>query len=155
MGLDQYLYANKFLSNSSWTTDQEKKQFAAIVKELDASKFINTNNPTVQVQFQVAYWRKSNQIHKWFVDTVQDGVDDCREAYVSRTKLKELVDLCQKAVDNKDSAEKILPTQSGFFFGGTDYDEFYWSDLNATIISLTRALTNTPDDYEFYYTSSW
>ena len=26
---------------------------------------------------QIASWRKANAIHKWFVDNVQDGVDDC------------------------------------------------------------------------------
>ena len=39
---------------------------------------------------QLGYWRKANAIHKWFVDNVQGGVDDCRRAPVSRAKLTEL-----------------------------------------------------------------
>jgi hypothetical protein len=39
---------------------------------------------------EVMYWRKANQIHKWFVDNVQDGVDDCKEYWVSEEKLQEL-----------------------------------------------------------------
>ena len=26
---------------------------------------------------QVGYWRKANEIHNWFVDNIQDGIDDC------------------------------------------------------------------------------
>ena len=26
---------------------------------------------------RVGYWRKANQIHNWFVNRVQDGIDDC------------------------------------------------------------------------------
>ena len=39
---------------------------------------------------KVAYWRKANAIHGWFVDNIQDGVDDQNEYYVSKEKLEEL-----------------------------------------------------------------
>ena len=42
---------------------------------------------------EAGYWRKANAIHGWFVDNVQDGMDDCKEYYVSREKLKELLGL--------------------------------------------------------------
>ena len=32
------------------------------------------------------YWRKANQIHKWFVDNVQGGIDDCRPYPVSQSR---------------------------------------------------------------------
>lgn len=47
----------------------------------------------------VCYWRKANQIHKWFVDNVQDGNDDCKEYFVSPGKITELRDLCKKVLD--------------------------------------------------------
>lgn len=28
---------------------------------------------------EIGYWRKANHIHKWFVDCVQDGEDDCEK----------------------------------------------------------------------------
>ena len=40
---------------------------------------------------EVGYWRKANQIHKWFVDNVQDGVDDCGEYKVTKEQLIETV----------------------------------------------------------------
>ena len=38
------------------------------------------------------YWRKANQIHKWFVDNVQDGNDDCGHYYVGKDTLQTLLD---------------------------------------------------------------
>lgn len=47
-----------------------------------------------------------------------------------------------------------LPPQEGFFFGSTDVDEYYFEDLRNTVRQLKAALT-LPDDFEFYYRSSW
>ena len=50
-------------------------------------------------------------------------------------------------------ARKLLPTQSGFFFGGTDYDEYYYKDLELTKKILEEALSDSTG--EFTYHSSW
>lgn len=100
-------------------------------------------------------WRKANHIHKWFVENVQWGEDDCHHYDVSHEKLKKLRNDCQKVLDNKEKADKILPTQSGFFFGSTDYDEFYFSDIEYTIKEIDRLLSNE-DEYDWFeYHSSW
>jgi len=46
----------------------------------------------------IAYWRKANAIHRWFVTNCQDGEDDCREAWVSDGQIRELVELCKRLV---------------------------------------------------------
>lgn len=46
------------------------------------------------VETEVAYWRKANAIHKWFVDNVQDGEDDCRETEIDIGVIREIRDLC-------------------------------------------------------------
>ena len=99
----------------------------------------NSNVKTITVE--AGYWRKSNQIHNWFVQNVQDGVDECQEAYVSREQLKELRDTCQKVLDNHELAEQLLPTIGGFFFGGTDYDKWYFDDLEDTIKIIKASLS--------------
>ena len=68
------------------------------------------------------YWRKANQIHKWFVDHCQDGIDDCREAYVSDEQLEELLNLCKKV---KDTA--IL--KKGKVANGQKLTEDGWVDI--------------------------
>ena len=51
-------------------------------------------------------------------------------------------------------AEEILPTARGFFFGSTDYDQYYYEDLEYTKELLEEILSENSDG-EFYYQSSW
>ncbi len=51
-------------------------------------------------------------------------------------------------------AQELLPTQSGFFFGGTEYDEYYVQDLDETITQIEKAL-ELPEEWSFVYQSSW
>lgn len=44
----------------------------------------------------VGYWRKANMIHKWFVDNVQGGVDECQVTQVSKEQLLSLIHLCEE-----------------------------------------------------------
>ena len=106
---------------------------------------------------QVGYWRKANAIHKWFVDNIQDGEDDCRyHREVTKEDLEELRDICHEVLCNPDVAEERLPTQDGFFFGGTDYDEWYIDNLKTTIEIVDKVLATTDFDKEMiYYRSSW
>ena len=59
-----------------------------------------------------------------------------------------------KIVDNSDTAEKLLPATSGFFFGSTDYDEYYIDNLKRTEEILVSALAEAQHG-DFYYHSSW
>lgn len=104
---------------------------------------------------EVAYWRKANAIHKWFVENVQDGVDNCDEYFVSRGNLRELLDTCKSALLS-ENPEDELPTQEGFFFGDTSYNDWYRSDLRYTIEVLEKELAkNSSISHHYYYQSSW
>ncbi len=105
---------------------------------------------------EVAYWRKANAVHAWFVRNVQAGVDDCGVYPVPREKLIELNGLCAGLLLNRDSdeAREKLPPQSGFFFGGTDLDDWYWQCLEYTCEQLTPLL-GAPRGVNYEYHSSW
>ena len=115
----------------------------------------------VYIEEEGCYWRKANQIHKWFVDNVQNGVDNCGDYYVSTKNLQELLDVCKEVKANPDKAPELLPTQEGFFFGGTEYDEWYFKDIDYTIEQLSKILEeekqlNEDGFYsDFEYQSSW
>lgn len=50
----------------------------------------------------------------------------------------------------------VLPTTSGFFFGGTDYDQYYLEDIKSTVEIIKSALANTDFENETVcYSSSW
>ena len=153
MGLDQYLYAKKFTSNTPYFN--KSGMFEQLKDTLGTDvAFLTKQTPSISVEIKVGYWRKSNQIHQYFVDNCQGGEDDCRESYVDRDKLVELLDLCKQVLVDHSKAEDLLPSQSGFFFGNTEYNEYYYSDLSDTVEILENAL-KMGDDWEFYYQSSW
>jgi hypothetical protein len=135
----------------------------------------------------VGYWRKANAIHRWFVENVQDGEDDCGYYEVSKEQLEELLKTCIEVRDlskleqgwvkngeifkngmwcpcmeegeyiiNPEIAEELLPTTSGFFFGSTNYDQWYMENIVDTIDILTKVLETTDFDVDMIvYGSSW
>jgi hypothetical protein len=55
-----------------------------------------------------------------------------------------------------DEIEKLLPTQSGFFFGSTEIDEYYWHDLRRTLDILNKAIELEEEhDCSISYQASW
>lgn len=58
-----------------------------------------------------------------------------------------------KVMLNSEIANSLLPAQSGFFFGSTDYDEYYMNDIDNTIQIIESVLAEGSGDY--YYRSSW
>lgn len=154
MGLDQYLYKKTYVKRWSHTPEDELYT-VDVLKGGKPAEHIKTERIEYIVE-EVAYWRKAKQIHNWFVDTIQNGVDNCAEYYVSVEALKELVDKCRKALEGRSEevGEDELPTQSGFFFGDTTYGDYYYDELERTI-EMLQPLIDECGGCDFYYHSSW
>jgi len=191
MGLDMYLKRKKWIG----TQYQYKgREFEGIVSiKLNGKEIpIDFNNIDTIVE-SAAYWRKANAIHRWFVENVQRGNDDCGEYNVSLEDLENLLKLCKKVkkkaiikdgkiecgysfdkdgnkiphyvdgkyIENAEEIAKILPTQEGFFFGCTDYDQWYMQDIDYTIETLSKIIKeekklNKEHFYsDFTYHASW
>ena len=59
-------------------------------------------------------------------------------------------------IEDPALAIELLPAQSGFFFGGTDYDQWYIRDLRDTVEILEEFLReNGVENGELYYEASW
>lgn len=160
MGLDMYLSKRTYVKNWNYMKPEERHTITVTGPQAATIKPERIS----YIEEQVGYWRKANAIHQWFVDHCQDGVDDCRNAYVSREQLAELRDLCRSLMSAYETdpeaatarAGTELPPQSGFFFGSTDTDDGYWQDLRETANLLTAALDENGDGWgEFQYHSSW
>jgi hypothetical protein len=65
-----------------------------------------------------------------------------------------LLNICKIVNIDNTKAEQLLSTQSGFFFGGTEYDEWYFNDIDNTIKILEDALSDENAD-DFTYRASW
>lgn len=60
-----------------------------------------------------------------------------------------------KTMEDATVAKKLLPSTSGFFFGSTDYNQYYYEDLQYTSKLLTDLLAEGRENAEFEYHSSW
>ena len=162
MGLDMYLYAEKYVSGVEWTQGKDgvpsskpSAEFSAILETAGLSPDdLRSEYPSARLMFQVAYWRKVNAIHQWFVDNCGDGVDECQPYDVQRADLVVLLMMVNEAIETRNG--EVLAPQSGFFFGSTEIDEWYWKDLEATREMLTAIVDNPKfENYGFTYQASW
>jgi hypothetical protein len=54
-----------------------------------------------------------------------------------------------------ETAESLLPTQSGFFFGSTEYDVYYLEDILSCKQQFEKLLADWKDDEVVYNIMSW
>lgn len=153
MGLDMYLNAKRYLSAHD---DQDKPIRNQLHTMLFGIDYDDSNISVNEVSAEVMYWRKTNSIHNWFVENVQDDEDNCKEYYVGREQLRSLLETCNKVIADNSLAESLLPTQSGCFFGAQEYDEWYFRDIHGTAERISELLTEPKwNNWEFYYRASW
>lgn len=151
MGLDMYLTKTTYVKNWDYMKKSEKSYVT--VKGAD-EKHIKSER-VQYIEEQLMYWRKANQIHQWFVDNVQHGEDDCEEYTVSVEKLKELMDVCYEVIIDNSKAEELLPTSRGFFFGGYDYDEFYFTQVTNTYKILKEVVEELEEHSKQINNRAW
>lgn len=150
MGLDMYLQKKTYIGAM-----YDHRKVGGHVKITVNSKILPIEfNRITFIEEEVGYWRKVNHIHRWFVENVQDDDDNCHEYECSREQLGELLDICRKVDTDHSQAETLLPTVDGFFFGGTEYDEYYFGSIKDTINILEKALEDI-QCHIFTYQASW
>jgi len=156
MGLDMYLSKRHYVQR--WDHIPPARQFDVTVNRGGEPYPAIKPERVKYVIEQVAYWRKANAIHRWFVENCQSGEDDCKEYYVSRDKLRELLVEVEKILSGSATGEDTLPTERGFFFGDTDYGDAYREDLEETKRQIAPLLADEHDDNmvaDYYYRASW
>lgn len=127
------------------------------IEQLDEAVYLKGESfKYMTIKEEVGYWRKANHIHNWFVEKCQDGIDECQLTEVTQEQLEDLLETCYQVVNKKENPEKALPTASGFFFGGTNYDQYYYDSIKNTIRILEETINKTDWDKEIvFYQSSW
>ena len=169
MGLDMYLEIRKNEYCSKY--HQDKGSDLALEYPKDITEFIpNLTDLSIsrQTNYEVGYWRKANHIHNWFIqncaykDECGNPIDDCRPIEITVDKLEKLLDDCKKVLADHYLAESLLPTQSGFFFGSTRYDEYYFDEIERTIKIIEPVIKFIKHKleigsyiWEVYYQASW
>ena len=169
MGLDMYLEGRLYVSQYAEPEGKLNRLMDAIKEEFPGYEDTSGNFRSLSINLPLMYWRKANAIHGWFVNNVQDGVDNCQTSEVSRGQLEDLQALVNEILDAKTNAisrgesledalalaEKKLPPHEGFFFGSTDINEWYFEDLEYTSEALAKILAMPVNFDYFTYYASW
>lgn len=95
---------------------------------------------------EVAYFRKVNFLLPYF-----NYEENCSEVVIDKCEVEELIGYCKRVINAKDTdiaesiANELLPTEAGFFFGNTDYDEWYFKVVREVMDKFTEIL----NDFDF------
>lgn len=175
MGLDMYLYGTKTFSALQENKERKLANDPAFVRTFEYTSLLNNHNlnelpvddttpwASYTIKLPLAYWRKANHIHGWFVKNVQGGKDNCEEYSVSRKQLDLLNTAATATLAAPSRAKDYLPTTKGSFFGSYDYDNDYFTELQSTA-AMTRSILDLPtgqygsdfaDFDDIIYYSSW
>lgn len=86
-----------------------------------------------------AYFRKVNFIYGYFGEKLVD--ESC---IVTKAEIEDIIERCKKVLADHSLAQELLPTCDGFFFGSTDYDDWYFKDVEDCQEQMQKLL----EDYD-------
>ena len=105
---------------------------------------------------EIAYWRKANQIHNYFVNYVQGGNDDCGNYDVSKKQLEDLLYKCKEV-------KRIVVLKKAKIVNGQTFQNGKWencyengevienADEVAAILPTRSGFFFGSTDYDKYY----
>lgn len=98
------------------------------------------------------YFRKVNSVYKYFEDKLEDEMCE-----VTKYDVEDLLAKAKTVLKEHDeeTSQELLPTRSGFFFGSTDYDSWYYSDVKDIIKVFSDILKKWDDEDIVYIYMSW
>ena len=100
-----------------------------------------------------AYFRKVNFIYRYFSPKLEN---EC--CFVTKADLEDLIEKLTEVskirgdrrkkltLEMMDKAADLLPTTSGFFFGSTDYDNWYFADVKDALKQMKHLLKDYNED---------
>ena len=121
--------------------------------------------------YEDAYFRKVNFLYHYFQPKL---VDEC--CFVTKAEIEDIIERCDKILEGFnfrkkvpyfdsecsliykkiDLAKELLPTQSGFFFGSTDYNRWYFADVKNCKKQMKKLLKGFNEDTDIIFVwMSW
>lgn len=159
------------------TSDNYNKDFLEFIVELNKFKYFKNYNYKIEDYLknpdledvierlksdihyyyvgEDVYFRKVNFIYGFFSEEINPDTESC---IVSKSRIEDLIDACKRVFQNKGDvgyAEEHLPTQAGFFFGSTEYNDWYWEDVEDCYKKMTEVLDQMDEGDVFLWEFSW
>lgn len=177
-----YLSKKTYVKNWNHQSDEEKHNIT-VLKGGKTRQDIKPERISY-IEEEVAYWRKFNALHAWFVGECGDGEDNCQPIYTPVEKLEEVLGILKQVKEKLDNSKlvkktiktwngesveidvyeceeevtKLFSPQSGFFFGSTEINEWYKNDVIDSIEVFEEILKEEElngNNGEYYYQASW
>ena len=105
MGLDMYLTATRRVGDWQHSKADERALYKTIMGAIGKPDWRMEDSPHAYVKVCVAYWRKANQVHAFFVENCQQGNDERQTSEVSREQLQTLIDTAKTVLKASDLVE--------------------------------------------------
>jgi hypothetical protein len=129
MGLDMYLYAQKYESKTTWRLE-EGENVEEVVKEFYPEdlqkiglKHIKDNFLSKQTRYQIGYWRKFNALQHYFQNSVESDYELLHGIYVYEETIKELISDMNKILkDIKTCETEEIQVKTGWANGEATYE---------------------------------
>ncbi|WP_261998678.1 hypothetical protein [Enterococcus faecalis] len=107
---------------------------------------------------EIGYWRKANQIRAFFASYAPELIGENIEMLaVNKEMLLELKRRinCCLTERNENISSELLPTSQGFFFGSSEYDGWYYEQLENTLPIIEEALIAINNNNLVFYGEWW
>lgn len=107
---------------------------------------------------EIGYWRKANQIREFFASYAPELIGENIEMLaVNKEMLLELKRRinCCLTERNENISSELLPTSQGFFFGSSEYDGWYYEQLENTLPIIEEALIAINNNNLVFYGEWW
>lgn len=88
---------------------------------------------------ELAYFRKVNFLIPFFENYFNTKLENLKDLEITRESIEELKNRCEQVLNDHTLAKDLLPTQPGFFFGSTNYDEYYYKNVE-NVLEICKTL---------------
>ena len=150
MGLDMYLEAKRYVAPYDARTESMRRAIGSAIGYVPSKTKPGQDETLLEVcgvTVRVGYWRKFSALHRWFVDHVQGGHDDCHATYVQDEYLLDLQRVCERALHE--------PAGVTEHFNVEDASDLDAEELAYTQEILAHAITLQQQGWDIYYRASW
>jgi hypothetical protein len=100
-----------------------------------------------------AYFRKVNFIFAYYQNNGK--MVDEYYAFTDKDDIDDIISRCERVLADHSLANELLPTQSGFFFGGTDYNDWYFDDVKDCLQQMKKYRKLLTDGVTGFVIFSW
>lgn len=147
MGLDMNLYRETYVKN--WKFQKESEHHDITIKRGGKTRTDIKPERIMSVVEDVAYWRKANAIHNWFVEHCGKGIDECQRISVDYKDLQTLLKTVNTVLDSIELVDGKVLTGKKFDAKTKQLVEIYADGKVVKDATIAHELLPTKEGFFF------